>query len=53
MKKCCIFPDQTKISTEQNFKVIDFTWDQFCISYTDEESGEQILWVPNDFIVND
>lgn len=51
MKKL-VFTDQTEISTEQNFKVIDFTRDQFCVTYTDEEAGEQLLWVPNDFIIN-
>ena len=51
MKKL-VFPDQTEISTEQNFKVIDFTWNQFCVTYTDQEAGEQLLWVPNDFIVD-
>lgn len=51
MKKL-VFPDQTEISTEQNFKIIDYTSDQFCVTYMDEEAGEQQLWVPNDFIIN-
>lgn len=51
MKKL-VFPDQTEISSDQKFEVISFTAEQFCISYTDEEAGEQLLWVPSDFIIN-
>lgn len=49
MKKYCTFPDETKIELHS---ILDVTDTHTCICYYDENIS-QILWVPNDFIVND
>jgi hypothetical protein len=49
MKKCCIFPDQTKIEIHS---ILYVTENQTHICYYDENLP-QVLWIPNDFLVND
>jgi hypothetical protein len=53
--KSLIFPDQTKISADQYFTILDVSADQTQVAYVDvdAQAHAQVLWVPNDFIVNE
>jgi hypothetical protein len=49
MKKYCTFPDETKIKLHS---ILDVTETHTYICYYDEKLS-QVLWVPNNFLVND
>ena len=50
--KTLVFPDQTEISIHQTMSILDKQGDQTLVAYLDAEAAAQVLWVPNDFIVN-
>lgn len=49
MKKYCLFPDQTKVEIQSIFDVSE-GYTNIC--YISEELP-QVLWVPNDFVINE
>ena len=51
--KTLIFPDQTKIDLHQTLSILDIADGQSLVAYLDKEAGAQVLWVPNDFIVDE
>lgn len=50
--KALIFPDQTRIDLHQTLSILDVSDSQTLVAYMDKEAGAQILWVPNDFLVD-
>jgi hypothetical protein len=51
--KTLVFPDQTKIDSLQTLSILDVAEEQSLVAYQDKEAGAQVLWVPNDFIVDE
>ena len=51
MKKL-VFPDQTEINMHETMSILDKQSDQTLVAYLDAQAGTQVLWVPNDFVVD-
>ena len=49
--KALLFPDQTKFDLHKTLSILDVTDSQTLVAYMDDEAGAQVLWVPNEFIV--
>lgn len=50
--KALIFPDQTRFDLHQTLSILDVSEGQKLVAYIDKEAGTQILWVPDEFIVD-